>query len=203
MTHSDPFPNLHSTLWLSCTCFFQVTWQVHNHEYSHTSAFIWKTYGTIYLSGSIHLGSFNVRHKYWLHKRLWLTCKWGEHCGHCTSISWSELEESWEIIEVSWLTLVSITQAKFFVALGILGLWKLDHRPLPSRYNKIKQYISIIINRQACKAANHCNDTGNTGFHMERLWELYSSLWDSGYWDLRPLPHETWKVLTCASCKQP
>ena len=133
-------------------------------------------------------------------------CGWlvdgGKHCGLCTSISWSELDESWDIIEFSWLTLVSITQAEFVVVLGILGLWKLGHRPLPSRYSKIKQYISKTSWKQVFKTANHCDDTGNTGFHMDRLWELYSSLWDSEYWNLRPHPHETWKVLTCASCKQ-
>ena len=133
-------------------------------------------------------------------------CGWlvdgGKHCWLCTSISWSELEESWEIFEVSWLTLVFITQAKFFVVLGILRLWKLCHRPLPSRYNKIKEYISVTSWKQACKTANHHDDTGNTGFHISRLWKWYSSLWDSGNWILRPHPHETWKVLTCANYKQ-
>ena len=70
-----------------------------------------------------------------------------------------ELEDSCDMVAFSWETLVSITQAEFFVALGNLGFWALGHRPLPSRYNKIKHYISVTSWIQAYKTVIHCDDT--------------------------------------------
>ena len=68
------------------------------------------------------------------------------------------------------------------LALDILGLWKLDPRQLPSRYNKIKHYIFVTSWRQACETAKYCDDTINTGFHMGRVCKLYSSI--AGLWKL-------------------
>ena len=133
-------------------------------------------------------------------------CDWlvdaGKCCALCTSISWSELKKSCNIIGVSWLTLVSITQAEFLVALGILGLWILGHRPLSSRYNKIKQYISGTSWNKLVKLQITVITLETLDVTWAEYGKLYSSLWDSGNLTLWPHPHETWKVPTCASCKQ-
>ena len=50
----------------------------------------------------IHLGPLDIRHKHWLHKRLWLTCGWWETLWalyfHLFDLS---LKNPQEIIEVS------------------------------------------------------------------------------------------------------
>ena len=125
-----------------------------------------------------------------------------EHCGLCTSISTSELEESWEIIELFGLTLVSITWAEFFAAPGILGLWKLGHRPLSSRNNKIKYYISVTSWKQACKLQITVMTLETLDYTWAGFLHCTLQLQHSGTLILQPHPHETCKVLICASCKQ-
>ena len=71
----------------------------------------------------------------------WLVDGW-KHCGLCTSISWSELEDSCETMEFSWETFVLTTWAEFFAGLGISGLWILVLRPLQSSTTTIKTVLT-------------------------------------------------------------
>ena len=61
-----------------------------------------------------------------------------------------------------------------------LGTW--SQATSKNRYNKIKQNISGTSWKQACKTANHCDDTENTGLHMGRLWETV--FFFAGFWIL-------------------
>ena len=78
---------------------------------------------------------------------------------------------------------MSIIWAAFFVTLDILELWILGLRPIPNRYNEIKHYISVINWKQACKTEIHCDDMGNTVFHMGR--GIDTVLFFVGLWILR------------------
>ena len=86
---------------------------------------------------------------------------------------------------------MSITQSELYFVLGILELFILGHRPLPSRYNKIKHYISVPRWIQACNTLVYCDDTGNTGFHMGRC--IYIVLFFVGPWALGVSGHICWK----------
>ena len=147
----------------------------------------------------IHLGPFNIWHKHGLHKRLWLTCRWQQTLWalyfHLLIWALRNLRNHWTFL----LKLVSITWAEFVVAVGILGLWEPGHRAHSSRYNKIKQYISGTSWKQACKTANHCDDTGNTGFHIGRLWETV--LFFAGLWILGSQAISKWNMKKTYSCK--
>ena len=125
--------------------------------------------------------------------------------GNTTDFVHSSLHLSLKILvmtmELSWLTLVSFTQAECFVALGILGLWIFGLRPLPSRYNKIKHYISVTSWKEACKLQFTMMTWETLHFTCAEVCTLYSSLLDSGHLGLRP--HlETWTVLSCVSYMQ-
>ena len=95
----------------------------------------------------------------------------------CTSISWSELEDTCETILLSWETLVIITQAEFLDALGISGLWNFDLRPLPidTRTLYIEQARNKLVN-----CFKYCEDTVDNILHTDRVFLLHCSPWDSG-----------------------
>ena len=62
-------------------------------------------------------------------------------------------------MEFSWETLVMVTWAEFVVGLGILKLWILVLRPLPSRYNNNKDstyFTSYIQAYNTVKSKLHC-----------------------------------------------
>ena len=107
----------------------------------------------------IHLGSFNIRHRHWLHKRLWLTCRWFKNCGLFTSICATEIEDSCEIMEFSLEILVLATWAEFIFGLCISGLWILGLWSLSSRNNNNKDSTYFTHYMQAyntIKSKLHC-----------------------------------------------
>ena len=69
--------------------------------FSHFS-FHLRPYATSYHSQSNHLGPFNIRHKHWLHKRLWLTCRLWETLWalyfHLLIWAWRILRNHWSFL---------------------------------------------------------------------------------------------------------
>ena len=133
-------------------------------------------------------------------------CGWladgGKHCELCTSISWSELEESWEIIEFSYKTLVLVTWEEFFVAPGIIGLWILGHRHCQVDTTYSNNIYLLQAWNKLVKLQFTVMTLETLYFTRAEVYILYFSLWDSGYLGNSPHLLEKWKVLTCASCKQ-
>ena len=78
----------------------------------------------------------------------------------------------------------------FFAAPGILGLWKLGHRPLSSRNNKIKYYISVTSWKQACKLQITVMTLETLDYTWAGFLHCTLQLQHSGTLILQPHPHE-------------
>ena len=149
MKHINPFQNLHSTLWLSCI--FLVTGNMGSSQsnmFSHFSFHFRNLWYKLSFTVQLIFGPSICGINMGCTKDYGWLVDGGKHCGLCTSISWSELEDSCELMEFSWETLVLTTWAEFLVNLCI---WILVLRPLLSRYNSNKDctyftnYVQALI----------------------------------------------------------